>query len=353
MSKLKEREPLVAQIKSFMKSYGGDIPLAKIYDAFKDEKRSTIRGRINEVVASKEKSIIRTARGQYLLLGAEVEALVEKADTKDAMFEILKANIYYDLIFFDIPYKTSGQKGGNRDLSNYEMISPEEFSLIVKQAEKMLYSEESQVYFMIAGGKSSIKEANHYIRAFNETALNLAAKGSYTKLNANGTQCNMGKYLLPAEQILIYSPNGKLFKPEDTVLDFRLQRPPLPKNGGYPTQKPYELFYQIFKQAVPDGGKILDAFLGGGNSINAALDQKKKIHGIEISSDAIDNHILPKLEVYGKYYEALQKTRVHFHQGSLFDFIDDLNKDEDNYISSNIAEVTKQLNQNTKTMLTI
>lgn len=320
-------KPLLEKIVDYMSKTDGHIPLSKIYATFKDEKRSTIRGRINEAVAAK-KHIVRTAKGQYILLGAEIEALVEHADSTKQLFEILKANIYYDLVFLDIPYNTGGQKGGNRDLSNYSMISPEEFQEIILQVEKMLRTEDSQLYFMIAGGTSSAPAANKYIRAFDETALFKAAEGSYTKLNANGTQCNMGKYLMPAEKILIFSPSGKLLKPEETVLDFRMVRPPLPRSGGYPTEKPVEMLEQIIEQATYERDKVLDLFTGSGSSLEASLRKNRKFHGIEISQEAIANHISKRLALYGTYYKAIQQQRQKFHQGTLFEYLDTTAKHE-------------------------
>lgn len=304
---------LISRIIDFLDKKG-EVPLTEVYDAFKEEKPSTIRGRINEVVAKKGK-ILRTAKGQYMLLKDEVYALVETVDTKEALFHILKAGIYYDLCFFDPPYLTGGQKGGNRNLSAYSMICPEEFEKILLDAEKMLKDETSQVYFMIAGGVSSAAAASKYIQAFEKTSLKLAGEGSYTKLNANGTQCNMGKYLMPAERILVFSPSGQLLKPEETILDFSIQRPPLPKSGGYPTQKPVAMLEQLFRQGTHFGGKIIDFFAGSGSSLEAALNIGRKIHCLEISPTAVSEHIKRKLECFES--DLMPATRK-FIQPSLF-----------------------------------
>jgi hypothetical protein len=329
-----QKQPLLKRIIQVMENNGGDIPLSKIYDEFKDEKRSTIRGRINEAVAAK-KHIIRTGKGQYMLLGAEVEAVIEKNDTKSALFEILKANIYYDLVFLDIPYKSNGQKGGNRNLADYNLIDPEEFNEILQNIEKMLKSEDSQLYFMIAGGKSSEAQVNKYIRAFDETALTKAAEGSYTKLTSQGKVCNMGKFLMPPEKILIYSPNGQLLKPDETVLDFSLKRPPLKRAGGYPTQKPLELYKQIFKQGTHKGGRILDPFIGSGESLLAAIQNGNKFHGIDISNESIENHVKQRLEMLGSYYNTVVQERQKYYQGSLFDYLNETSKELDVSQASN------------------
>lgn len=328
------KNSLLNKIVEEMGKNGGEMPLSKIYDLFSDEKKTTIRGRLNEAVAA-NKHIIRTGKGQYMLLGAEVEAIIETKDTKVALFEILKANIYYDLVFLDIPYKTGGNQGGNRNLANYNLIDPEEFNEILKNIEKMLKSESSQLYFMIAGGKSSEIQVNKYIRAFDETALLKAAEGSYTKLTSQGNICNMGKYLMPPEKILIYSPNGKLLKPKETILDFNLKRPPLQKGGGYPTQKPFELYHQIFKQGTYTGGRILEPFVGSGEGLLAAIQNGNKFHGIDISNESIENHVKQRLELLGSYYDTIGSERKKYYQGNLFDYINGVKDEVDISLASN------------------
>jgi len=265
-----------------------EVDLTELYEHFDSEKHTTIRGRINEEIGTK---FIRTGKGKYMLVGAEIEAVIEKTDSRLAMPNILKANIYYDLIFLDIPYKTGGNKGGNRDLASYDLIDPEEFEQIVDQAQKMLSNDNSQIYMMMAGGKSSKVAAEKYLRAFAPSNLKLAGKGSYTKLNKNGSVCNMGKYEMPAEDIFIYSHSGKLVKPEETILDFRLTRPPLPRSGGYPTEKPFDLIEQIVKQSTNVGDKVLDMFGGSGKMLEVCLTLKRFIHTMDISDESVQRMI--------------------------------------------------------------
>ena len=276
--------PLIQKILNYMKLQTKEVHLSEIYDRFRDIKPTTIRGRINESVGSK---LLRVGKGKYLLIDENVEAIVEQLDSRIAIPNILASLLYYDMIFFDIPYYSGGQKGGNRDLSSYNLIMPEEFEKMILEVQKMLRTEDSQVYFMIAGGKSSKKDALKYLSAFAPTNLLVAAKGSYTKLTSKGTVCNMGAYEMPPEEIYVYSHSGKIVKPDETVLDFRLPRPPLPKSGGYPTQKPLGLLEQIIKQSTNVGDSILDMFGGSGVTLDAALKLKRKCHIFDIADDAI------------------------------------------------------------------
>lgn len=301
-----------------------EAELQELYAYFKDEKQTTIRGRINEVVGKK---LIRAGRGRYILISDDVDAIVEKCDSKIAVPYILASLIYYDMIFLDIPYKTSGQKSGNRNILTYDLIEPEEFEKMALSIEKMLRTEDSQVYFMIAGGKSSAKDALKYLTAFGPTNLKVAAKGSYTKLTNKGSVANMGKYPMPPEDIFIYSHSGKLAKPEETILDFELTRAPLPKQGGYPTQKPLSLLKQIIKQSTNIGDKILDLFGGSGVTLQAALELNRKCHIFDIADDAIFrmHKILRSFET--KVTQQLQQSNTTtysndqlavFANGSLF-----------------------------------
>lgn len=318
----KEKKTLLSRIIDFMDANGGDVPLQKIYEAFKEEKVTTIRGRINEAIAQK-KHIIRTSKGHYMLIGTEIEAIVENSDSRTALFEILKANLYYSLCLLDIPYRLQGQRSyvpGLRNLAPFPVISPEELQEIVFNIEKMLKDENSQIYFMIAGGTSSALEVTKYIDVFDQTSLKKAAEGSYQKLNANGTPCNMAQYVMPPEKILVYSPSGNLLKPEDTILNFAFRRPTLKRYGGYPTEKPVKMLEQIFEQGTHIGDRILDLFAGGGNSLKAAIPMKRKIHCIDISINAIENYIRPKMELLVDHTKASMYQHLKY-QSTFYDFI--------------------------------
>lgn len=285
---------LIKKIKDFLNiNKNKEISLSEIYNNFKEEKQSTIRGRINEYV-SIPREIIRTGKGRYMFVGAEIYAIIETSDVNKSIDRIVEANIKYDLIFLDIPYNLGGQKGGNRNISNYDMIEPSRFNEILPKIEKLLRDQNSQLYFMIASGKSSIKKATEYINCFSNTDLKLAGSGQYVKTYKNGNICNMGKHQMPPELIQVYSRSGNLFKPTKTKLDFKLERPPLPKQGGYPTQKPLKMIKQIIRQSTNIKGLVLDLFGGSGVTLEASMKILRECHIFDISENAVENFILKK-----------------------------------------------------------
>lgn len=277
--------------------------ISDLYREFGDAyKHHSIRARVYDELKG---TVIRTGKGSYILAGAEIEAIVEQADSREHIFEIKKANIFYDLVFLDIPYKTWGQRsGGNsprRNMADYNLIDPDEFGEILKGVESLLRSEESQIYFMIAGGKSSAAQANKYIRMFDQTALQCNDIGSYTKLTSSGKVCNMGQYDMPPETIMAFSPDGKIrdcTEDDSYTLDFAMQRPLLARYGGYSTSKPVAMLRQMVAQATEKGQWVLDLFGGSGNMLEAALGIGRKAHVVEICSSAIENFIAPKLHAF-------------------------------------------------------
>lgn len=274
--------------------------LQELYAKFGDSyQEHTIRARVYET-EKKESHIIRTGRGSFALVGTEIEATIECADSRKEIFHIRNSNIFYDMVFLDIPYRTGGQRGGNRNLAAYDLISPDEFKEIITQVEHILRTEDSQVYFMIAGGRSSMAQSQKYINMFDETSLIQNASGGYTKLTKDGNVCNMGKYPMPPELILSYSHSGNIRNciGEDFKMDYLIQRPALPRSGGYPTEKPLELMQKIVAQSTLPNERILDLFAGSGVMLEAALSLGRKVNTYDFSMEAIMKHILPRMQKF-------------------------------------------------------
>ena len=314
----KNIQSLASKIEKYIQEHKS-FTMQELYSEFGNNyKKHSIRARVYE-----NRKAVRTSKGCYILAGAELEAIIEQADSREHIFEIKKMNIYYDMIFFDIPYNVGGVRGGNRNLIDYPTITPMEFEKIISGAQKMLRTENSQVVFMIAGGKSSIKQSQQYINQFNRTALKLNSQGTYTKLTKSGKVCNMGKYAMPSELVLSFSHDGKArsgIENNNMNEDFRFQRPKLPKSGGYRTQKPLGFMQEIIKRTTKKGEILLDLFGGSGVSLEAALGLQRKVHLVELSSDTIENFIVPRMNMFESTEEHIRPQPKR--QQSLFDFME-------------------------------
>lgn len=130
------KQPLISRIKEHLKSQGRQLHLFEIYEAFPQEKPTTIRGRIYESVG---KGINKVEKGLYI----SSDVIVEHADIMERIKELKSEGREYDFIFLDIPYMAGGQKGGNRDLSTFGMITPEQFGSFISECEKLLKTDKS------------------------------------------------------------------------------------------------------------------------------------------------------------------------------------------------------------------
>ena len=305
---------LASKIQTYIKT-NPRFSLTDLYEQFGGNyQKHSIRARVYE-----NTKVIRVGRGSYVLAGAELEATIAHADSREYIFEIMKIATRYDLIFFDIPYSTKAQRSGgngNRNMATYDLISPDEFRNILLESQKMLRTEQSQIYFMISNGVSSKKEAQTYIDAFGDTSLKLNDTGSYTKLTSSGKVCNMGQYEMPPELILSFSHDGLIRDctgDGSYTLDFKMERPKLARYGGFQTHKPLKMLQQMVGQATFLGEAVLDMFAGSGEMLSAALGLGRKVHVVEKSLQAIDNFILPRME----HYAAQSRN---WYQTSIFDY---------------------------------
>lgn len=320
-------ESLASKLLRYIKE-NKEFTLQELYSEFGDSyERHSIRARLYESEPYRERKVIKTKNGSYALVGAEVEAIVECVDTREHIYRLSEAKMTYDLIIIDSPYQTAAQRGGNRQLTNFDFITPKEFGNIIVEVEKLLKNEYSQVLFMISGGESGKRDVDRYLRMFDKTSLKLSSRGAYTKYNRNGSVCNMGKYAMPPEQMLSFSLSGKERMDTDTTAstDYHFERPPLPHHGGYSTQKPLGLMKAIISRATLAGEKILDIFAGSGVSFSAALALGRKIHGFEINPKAIEEHILPRLKLFD--LDGLDESNIYrvpagaMVQTSMLDFM--------------------------------
>lgn len=286
------RESLITRIKKYLAAQGKEMEITEIYAMFPEQKRTTIRGRINENVGN---GITRLSKGLYI----SSEAIVEHANILERVDSMIKSGMKYDFIFLDIPYKSAGQRGGNqnkftsnggiRRIAKFETISPEQFNdLLVKM--KQLLTDEGTMQFMITSGSSSKKDVDRYIDCFAAAGYIELKRGQYTKMNGNGTRCNIGKYLLPPEEIIIYGL--KEMDVSDWVVDFAEVR-----TLGYPTQKPVSMMKKLIAQATKIGAWILDPFGGSGATLKACIETKRNCHIMDVSENSIYNYILPILGV--------------------------------------------------------
>lgn len=273
------------RILNILKSTGNKMSMQELYTKFPDIAQTTIRGRVYENVG---KGITKVDKGIYI----SSEAIVQHGDTMQIVDNMVSQGDLFDFIFLDIPYDAAGQKGGNRDLFSCDKISPTQFGNLIKKFELLLKEDTSPLMFMFTSGKTSKPAHDRYMQQFNNSSLKMCNRtGSYIKLWNTGNRMNMGKYLMPAEHIYVFSKSGNVNNLNQWILDFQ----EVPNLKEYPSAKPYPMIRTLVEQATQIGDWVLDPFGGSGKILQACKELKRMCHIIDSSQVAIDNHILPLL----------------------------------------------------------
>ncbi len=256
-----------------------ETSLKQLYKEFPNEPKTTIRGRVYENLG---KGITKVGTGLYI----SSNAIIEKGNSLKIIDRMLQEKDKFDFVFLDIPYSAGGQKGGNRNLFAKDTISPEEFGVFLNKVEQLLRDKNSVISFMFTSGKSSRKAFLNYFKQFEQTSLIQCDKiGTYTKLWSNGNRMNMGKYLMPVENIYFFNGTGKI---ELSNLDFALT----PNTQEYPTAKPYPMIKSLVEQITKIGDWIFDPFGGSGKILRASLELNRNCHIIDSCDESINNHII-------------------------------------------------------------
>ncbi len=271
------------RIISLLASKGVEMSMQEIYKHFPEFVKTTVRGRVYDSLG---KGVERVGNGLYI----SAEAIVEHGSALEIVDRLVDEGETFDFIFLDIPYEAAGQKGGNRNLFDCDKISPEQFGEFIKKCETLLKDDDSPLAFMFTTGKSSKVAHDKYISKIGLKQCSVI--GTYKKLWPNGNPMNMGKYLMPIENIYFFTRSGEL-KPDLKIpnLDFALT----PDIKEYPTAKPYSMIEKIVSVFTKEKDWVFDPFGGSGKILKACLNLNRFCHTIDISETSIQKHMIPLL----------------------------------------------------------
>lgn len=275
---------LKAKIISILDTRMNEFTMQEIYKLFPDTAKTTVRGRVYDALG---KGILRIGKGLYI----SSKAIVEYGNSLEIVNRLVDEGDKFDMIFLDIPYQAAGQHGGNRNLFNCDTISPEQFGIFVKSCEKLLNTDTSPLIFMFTSGKTSKSAHDKYIKHI--SLKQYPVTGTYQKMWNTGNPMNMGKYLMPKENIYIFSRSGKVDKAiSELELTFNL----VPNLKEYPTAKPYSMIKDLVFLFSKPKHWVLDPFGGSGKILEACLELGRFCHIIDSSERSLNNHLLPILQ---------------------------------------------------------
>jgi hypothetical protein len=260
-----------------------ELTLQQLYKLFPDITETTLRGRVYESLG---KGICRVGKGLYI----SSKAIVQHGNSLEIINHLVESGDTFDTIFLDIPYMAAGQKGGNRNLSKFDYITPEQFQTFITQAVKLLKTDNSALLFMFTTGKTSKRTHDLYLSKIPLRMHKFI--GTYQKMWNTGNPMNMGKYLMPIENIYVFSKSGNIdFK----ILPSDIQFKEVPDLKEYPTSKPYTMIKKLITLYSKVGDWVLDPFGGSGKTLQACLETNRYCHTIDVSDNSFNNHLITKL----------------------------------------------------------
>jgi DNA modification methylase len=253
-------------------------------------------------VGAKEGTFTRVDKGVYILNaeGKDV-AWIHAGDAREVLPRLAKEGVKVDMAFLDIPYKTAGVTGGNRGI-DFAVISPEDFKKdIVGPIKAMVRTDDSPIVYMYSNSKTGFKDMMKYNQAIMDSGLKVIAQGTYTKTYKSGKEMMFGRYPMPPEGIIVFNKSGDNadvgFEELPAQFDIRAIAPLY--KGHYQTEKAIELLRALIMKTTQEGDTVLDPFAGSGVTLEQAIAAGRKAIGVEVSKDAIEKHIKPRVEKAG------------------------------------------------------
>ena len=245
-------------------------------------------------VGAKEGKFERVGKGVYTLTQGDKTYAVIEGNALIEMPKLIEQGIKFDAIYLDPPYEV---KSGNRDIAQFSVINPAEFAQLSNLMPQLLKNEDSPVLLQYTQAQQpqNKKERASYLRSLSKAGLNLAAdiqKIEYIKMTQDmkKEQKMAGRNL--REDIFVLTKSGKVkdipFNLKQEGENFELRYPMVDtrtkKFKGFKgdTRKSLEALADLIEGFVPEGGIILDPFLGTGTTVEAAIETGREAVGIEL-----------------------------------------------------------------------
>lgn len=261
-------------------------------------------------VGAKEGTFARVDKGVYkLTVNGEDLAYIETGNALEVLPRLAKEGFKSDMIFLDIPYKTSAIKGGNRGM-NYNLITVDEFGKVLDSIKEIARTPDAPVIHMFSQAPSGMREMQKYNDLFVEKGFVPVGKGELQKTFKDGKPVtNVRGEVSKPEGIIVFTQSGKLQK-DLKNLNFKLVRP-----KGYQSEKPAEMLKEMIEMTTNEGDVVLDPFAGSGVTGAEAVKSGRKAYLIEKDVDVAEKVTKPRVELALKpskadTLEKSQKERI-------------------------------------------
>ena len=258
--------------------------LQEIYDAFQSERRTTIRGRLNENVGS---AFRRISRGVYLAVQGDSKALVIEGDAWEALREFETGSI--DAIITDHGYTCLNHhyEVGNARKQNRQ----KHIGFATRDMDEELLSQLFRVLkqgghfftFLPADAADTLDYNNQVIAMARQTGFTFNKRFIWDKKRIGMGYNGRNRY----EQILFFS-KGERNMPNDMSVPDVLAHDTLPRGRRlHHAEKPVPLLTDLIRFCSQENDVLLDPFAGSLSLAAAGFETNRHTICIEQDQDML------------------------------------------------------------------
>lgn len=256
--------------------------LKEIYEKFKGETKTTIRGRINENI---DKAFKRLSKGVYVAIKGDSKALIIEGDVWEVIKEFEDSSM--DAIITDSPYTTIDQYFGlgttKRQKTGWNFETKNIDRPLLKEMYRVLKPGGHFFSFHPSDSKDTLTHNSEMILNSVKEGFEFNKKWIWDKkwmsMGYNGRNRH--------EQIFFFS-KGKRNKPHDLRIPDVLTHTRIhPSKKLHDTEKPVELIKDIVKFCSKEGDTILDMFAGSLVLAQAGLELNRNTISVELDGQMI------------------------------------------------------------------
>lgn len=253
--------------------------LQDIYAEFKDEKPTTIRGRLNENI---NRCFRRIARGVYLAVKGEAQALIIEGDCWEKIRDIETGSI--DAIITDPPYTCLNHHlatGTTRKKANEWSFRTRDIDEeLLKEMHRVLKKGGHFFCFLPADSKDTLRYNYNFIRAALKAGFQFNKRFIWDKV-----AIGMGYNGRNRHEQVVFLSKGKRHKPYDlSVPDVLTHKRIHPSKRSHEAEKPVKLIKDIMRFCSKENDVVLDTFAGSFSTAKAGLQLNRHTISIEIDS---------------------------------------------------------------------
>lgn len=260
--------------------------LSEMYQAFPEQKPSTIRGRLNENI---ETAFRRVAKGVYLAVNGDAKALIIEGDAWDKIKEFEDDAI--DTIITDSPYSCLNgflATGTTRKKDNKWSFETRDIDReLLEELNRVLKPGGHAFFFMPSDSKATLDYNQNFIRTALDAGFEFNKRFIWDKMAIGMGYNGRCKY----EQIFFLS-KGPRHKPLNlSIPDLLNHKRIAPKQRLHEAEKPVALLLDLLKFSTKEKETVLDCFAGSFSTAKAALALGIHSIGIEINPEFVNQAV--------------------------------------------------------------